>query len=752
MGDRPLSSTSVRSGSPYKTVNSSVFSGTGEIVHLNVGGQRFSTSRQTLTAIPDTFFTALLSGRIASQRDGLHGGYTNEGNGADNGAIFIDRDPDLFRPILNFLRNRSLSLATPAFPIENDETSMRALLHEAEYYGISPLVKQLSLCLDLGNSGCGDVLFYGFLPAPLLPSADSTEPITSVTSREPNVDPLRVQIIKAHQSSIAVAYPYFVACYKQRETVGFQLAFTSPNIGSIIDRVAINAKMSSPSYSAANGEQMSTMIAVSYGSNVRLMGFTEEGTRLDVGTFNLNAYVDKLFFIGTQLVALSTQQQNGNARQQAISSGGKIGVWNSMTQHWQSQEFAAPITSYDTAGSLLLLGSSNGSINYIDMQKFPLRMKDNDLLVTELYRDPSSQIGTPDAITAISVYLTPKTNCVSGNWIEIAYGTSSGAVRVIVHHPETVGHGPQLFQTFTVHRSPILRVKLSEKLLVSVCSDDNHVRTWSVTRFRGMISTQPGSTSISSFKILSLEESHEPHSKNFNSHMQSFSNHRLSSYSGLIHQSAYGSSRTLSNINPSFASSSYECGPFGEQDDEQVFVQRVIPETDALFVRAASNGQRVCIIRSVDGTMVTSFCVHECEGSSRIGSRPRRFIITGHSNGAIQMWDLTTALDFFNKSELQQFQGAQTANKPGPSEHGGPTTQELARMLHCCDLTTGNSTVPTPCCQLSPASSGSILSTSAINEVGLPSSSQQNRQTLPASNAPEPNGMNQSVFCVRGYG
>lgn len=99
-----------------------------------------------------------------------------------------------------------------------------------------------------------------------------------------------------------------------------------------------------------------------------------------------------------------------------------------------------PITSYDTAGSFLLLGCNNGSIYYIgewqalrvllawtshclsvpderpvftspgvfyfsDMQKFPLRMKDNDLLVTELYRDPSN-----DAITALSVYLTPKTS------------------------------------------------------------------------------------------------------------------------------------------------------------------------------------------------------------------------------------------------------------------------------------------------------------------------------------------------------
>lgn len=39
------------------------------------------------------------------------------------------------------------------------------------------------------------------------------------------------------------------------------------------------------------------------------------------------------------------------------------------------------------------------------MQKFPLRMKDNDLLVTELYKDPAN-----DHITAISVYLTPKTS------------------------------------------------------------------------------------------------------------------------------------------------------------------------------------------------------------------------------------------------------------------------------------------------------------------------------------------------------
>ena len=149
-----------------------------------------------------------------------------------------------------------------------------------------------------------------------------------------------------------------------------------------------------------------------------------------------------------------------------------------------------------------------------------------------------------------------------------------------------------------------------------------------------MISTQPGSPSISSFKILSLEECNDQtHAQNHYVH-KNIPNHVLSSH-GMpsTRLSAYGSNRTLSS-NHSFpkSPSHLECGPFGEQDDEQVFVQRVIPETDALFVRAASNGRRVCVLRSVDGTTVTSFCVHECEGSSRIGSRPRRFIITGIEN------------------------------------------------------------------------------------------------------------------------
>ena len=45
---------------------------------------------------------------------------------------------------------------------------------------------------------------------------------------------------------------------------------------------------------------------------------------------------------------------------------------------------------------------------------------------------------------------------------------------------------------------------------IPVCSEYNHVRSWSVTRFRGMISTQPGSMPLASFKIVSIEDAVPP--------------------------------------------------------------------------------------------------------------------------------------------------------------------------------------------------------------------------------------------------
>ncbi|XP_028710948.1 SH3KBP1-binding protein 1 isoform X1 [Peromyscus leucopus] len=590
----------------------------GEVIHLNVGGKRFSTSRQTLTWIPDSFFSSLLSGRISTLKD-------------ETGAIFIDRDPTVFAPILNFLRTKEL-----------DPRGIHgsSLLHEAQFYGLTPLVRRLQVREELDRSSCGNVLFNGYLPPPVFPvkrrnrhslvgpqqAGGRPAPVRRSNTMPPNLgnagllgrmlderappspsgqpeEPGMVRLVCGHHNWIAVAYSHFLVCYRLKEASGWQLAFSSPRLDWPIERLALSARV----LSGALGEH-DRMVAAATGSEILLWALQAQGGGSEIGVFHLGVPVEALFFVGNQLIA--------------TSHTGRIGVWNAVTKHWQVQE-VQPITSYDAAGSFLLLGCSTGSIYYVDVQKFPLRMKDNDLLVSELYRDPAE-----DGVTALSVYLTPKTSD-SGNWIEIAYGTSSGVVRVIVQHPETVGSGPQLFQTFSVHRSPVTKIMLSEKHLISVCADNNHVRTWSVTRFRGMISTQPGSTPLASFKILALESA-----------------------------DGHGG-----------CSAGNDIGPYGERDDQQVFIQKVVPNASQLFVRLSSTGQRVCSVRSVDGSPTTAFTVLECEGSRRLGSRPRRYLLTGQANGSLAMWDLTTAMDGL-----------------GQAPAGGLTEEELMGQLEQCEL------------------------------------------------------------------
>ncbi|OWR45596.1 hypothetical protein KGM_202336 [Danaus plexippus plexippus] len=534
-----------------------------EIVNLNIGGTRFSTSWHTLTWVPDTFFTALLSGRIPTVRD-------------ETGAIFIDRDPNLFGLILNFLRTRDIDL---------NNVNIRALRHECDYFGITPLSRRLALCDEMNHSSCGDVLFHGYLPPPLngpLPNG-STSRCGTVSRKNSTASNTEVTANRTHSRN------------------------------SSLDLRAVGRIPSQDQLSRCGRGH----------SRAASLGNTDshKGLRPPEGTFNLGVRVEHLLFVGPQLVALS-----------GPGSRSKAGVWHTSTQHWQTQD-VAHLTTHDTAGSFLLLGTATGAINYIDMQKFPLRMKDNDLLVTQLYKDPNQE-----PITAISVYLTPKTN-LCGNWIEIAYGTRYGSVRVIVQHPETVGHGPQLFQTFTVHQSPVTKVSLSENYLISVCSEYNHVRSWRVTRFRGMISTQPGTTPKAAFKVLALEApTAQPHN---------------------------------------------DCGPYGEQDEEQIFIQKVVPDTDTLYVRLASNGKRVCTIRSVDGSAVSCFVVVECEGALR----PRRLLLCGHRSGAAQMWDLTAHIDRAAKP-TQAVAGGNGGGEgeESPVTDGGPSPDELVRLLSACDL------------------------------------------------------------------
>jgi len=86
-------------------------------VDMNVGGTVFETSRSTLVQQSGSFLEAVLSGRHQISRD-------------RSSRVFINRDPEYFRTILNFLRNPQ----TP--PMPRDSAESEALVKEAAFYGI----------------------------------------------------------------------------------------------------------------------------------------------------------------------------------------------------------------------------------------------------------------------------------------------------------------------------------------------------------------------------------------------------------------------------------------------------------------------------------------------------------------------------------------------------------------------------------------------------------------------------------------
>ena len=92
-------------------------------VKLNVGGQCFTTSVQTLTKDPNSMLAAMFSGRFDMKP-------------SEDGSFFIDRDGTHFRFILNFLRTGKLTLPEGA-------TFTKELEEEAEFYQIRGLIDAL---------------------------------------------------------------------------------------------------------------------------------------------------------------------------------------------------------------------------------------------------------------------------------------------------------------------------------------------------------------------------------------------------------------------------------------------------------------------------------------------------------------------------------------------------------------------------------------------------------------------------------
>lgn len=95
-------------------------------VKLNVGGQYFTTSLQTLKKDPNSMLAAMFSGKFDTKP-------------SEDGSFFIDRDGTHFRFILNYLRDGELILPEGA-------TFHKQLEKEAEFYQIQGIIDVLTAC------------------------------------------------------------------------------------------------------------------------------------------------------------------------------------------------------------------------------------------------------------------------------------------------------------------------------------------------------------------------------------------------------------------------------------------------------------------------------------------------------------------------------------------------------------------------------------------------------------------------------
>ncbi|XP_060568576.1 BTB/POZ domain-containing protein KCTD6-like [Ruditapes philippinarum] len=98
------------------------------IVKLNVGGTFYSSTKSTLTKVADSYLGRLMNGDLPCTRD-------------EKGSFFIDRDGQVFRHILNYLRSDRL---TTPFGFRD----LKLLKVEADYYGLPGLVQEVDLVLN----------------------------------------------------------------------------------------------------------------------------------------------------------------------------------------------------------------------------------------------------------------------------------------------------------------------------------------------------------------------------------------------------------------------------------------------------------------------------------------------------------------------------------------------------------------------------------------------------------------------------
>ncbi|ENN76468.1 hypothetical protein D910_07115 [Dendroctonus ponderosae] len=104
-----------------ETNNCSIKNGSKQWVKLNVGGTHFLTTKTTLSRDPKSFLYRLVQedSDLDTDKD-------------ETGAYLIDRDPNYFSPVLNYLRHGKLVL--------NKGLAEEGILEEAEFYNIAELI------------------------------------------------------------------------------------------------------------------------------------------------------------------------------------------------------------------------------------------------------------------------------------------------------------------------------------------------------------------------------------------------------------------------------------------------------------------------------------------------------------------------------------------------------------------------------------------------------------------------------------
>ncbi|XP_062074369.1 BTB/POZ domain-containing protein At5g41330 [Humulus lupulus] len=101
---------------PFEGLASPPYSSESNIVTIDVGGQLFQTTKQTLAlAGPDSLF-----GRISD-------------SSSRHSVPFVDRDPDLFSVLLSLLRTGNLPSKAKAFDVQD-------LIFESRFYGVDSLL------------------------------------------------------------------------------------------------------------------------------------------------------------------------------------------------------------------------------------------------------------------------------------------------------------------------------------------------------------------------------------------------------------------------------------------------------------------------------------------------------------------------------------------------------------------------------------------------------------------------------------